>query len=127
MRSSRVAALSLSLTMLALSACRSGNPYAMESRETTGAVLIVEDQNYADMDVYAVSGGLATRVGTVSGLSTQSFFLNRSLIDVEPIRIVATPIGGNGRASSGNLTVGAGSTIRFTIGTSLSQSHAIIE
>jgi hypothetical protein len=127
MRTSRMVALSLSLAVLALSACRTGSPYDMERRDATGATLVVEDQNFEDMDIYAVSGGLATRVGTVTGLSTQSFFLHQSLINGEVVRIIGTPIGGNGRASSGNLNVSPGSTIRFTIATELRASHATIE
>jgi hypothetical protein len=41
--------------------------------------------------------------------------------------VVATPIGGNGRASSGPLIVSPGQTVNFTIGPVLSQSFATVQ
>jgi len=125
MRAPRVLAISLSLlASLAVWSCRSGNPYELGSVEGGGATLEVVNQNFSDMDVYAVAGGLATRVGTVTGNSTSKFALHSSMISADGLRVVASPIGGNGRASSGNLSVSPGQTIRFTIGVSLRLSHA---
>jgi hypothetical protein len=73
-----------------------------------------------------VSQGLATRVGTVTGNSSRTFTLHPSLAS-QDLRIVATPIGGNGRASSGNVQAGAGQTIEFTIGSTLNHSTVIIK
>jgi hypothetical protein len=125
----RVLALSLSLSLfapLALTACRTGNAYDIEQKETGDTVLEVRNQNYADMDVYAYSGGLATRIGTVVGSSTQSFALKETLLGAGDFRIIATPIGGNGRASTGNLSVSPGQTIHFTIGITLRQSFTTV-
>jgi hypothetical protein len=78
------------------------------------------------MDVYALSGGLPSRVGTVTGLSTARFALNPTLYSASDLRIIATPIGGNGRASSGPLAVRSGQTIDFTIGSRLALSFATV-
>jgi hypothetical protein len=51
------------------SGCRSASPYDVADRSNTAA-LVVQNENFNDMDVYAVAGGLATRIGTVSGNST---------------------------------------------------------
>jgi len=56
--------------------------------------------------------------------STARFALNPTITNAADFRLVATPIGGNGRASSGPLLVGPGRTVKFTITPSLAQSHA---
>jgi len=71
----------------------------------TAIGLRVRNDNFLDMDVYAVSAGLATRVGTVTGNSRRNFVLDASMADGQDFRIVATPIGGNGRATTGNIAV----------------------
>lgn len=88
--------------------------------------LRVRNDNFLDMDVYAVSAGLATRLGTVTGNSSRNFVLDPSMANGQDFRIVATPIGGNGRASTGNLSVSVGQTIDFRIGSILSNSSVLI-
>lgn len=92
----------------------------------TSIGLRVRNDNFLDMDVYAVSAGLATRVGTVTGNSRRNFVLDASMADGQDFRIVATPIGGNGRATTGNIAVGPGQLIDFTIGSTLRNSSVII-
>jgi hypothetical protein len=111
----------------ALSACRSSNAYDIANRESTDATLIVENQNFYDVDVYALSSGLPTRIGTVSGNSTQTFTLRSTVYTATDFRLVATPIGGNGRGSSGLLAVSRGQTVKFTIAPVLNQSFAQIQ
>jgi hypothetical protein len=94
---------------------------------TQGSVnLVVQNQNFYDMDLYVVSEGLATRIGDVTGNNTARFVLDPSFFPANEIRVIATPVGGNGRASSGALNVGPGQTIHFTIGSSLRQSSATV-
>jgi hypothetical protein len=81
----------------------------------TTELLAVQNQNFDDIDVCAVAGGLATRIGTVTGNSTARFGLSDVLYNMPDFRIVATPIGGNGRASTGPISVSSGQTIQFTI------------
>ena len=92
----------------------------------TAIGLRVRNDNFLDMDVYAVSAGLATRLGTVTGNSRRNFVLDASMADGEDFRIVATPVGGNGRATTGNLAVSPGQLIDFTIGSTLRNSSVII-
>ncbi len=87
--------------------------------------LTVHNDNFLDMDVYLVSQGLATRVGTVTGNGTRNFVLNASVAS-QDLRIVATPIGGNGRATTGTITVTPGQTIDFRIGSTLRNSSVLI-
>jgi hypothetical protein len=85
----------------------------------------VKNQNFYDMDVFAVADGLATRIGTVSGNGERNFVVSSSLA-VQDFSIVAAPIGGWGRATTGALNVTPGQTIDFTIGTTLRNSTVFI-
>ncbi|HEY5062737.1 MAG TPA: hypothetical protein VII52_14450 [Gemmatimonadaceae bacterium] len=81
----------------------------------------VQNDNFLDVDVYAISEGLPTRLGTVTGNSSGNFVIDGSLAS-QDLRIVATPIGGNGRASSGTVVASPGQTIDFRIGSILRNS-----
>lgn len=111
---------------LALAGCHHGG-FTNAPAGTQGAVsLTVQNQNFYDMDLYVVSEGLATRIGDVTGNSTGHFVLDPSFFPSNEIRIIATPVGGNGRASSGPLNVGPGQSITFTIASLLRQSSATV-
>lgn len=121
----RIAVLSMVLA-LASAGCHRGS-FANAPAGTQGSVgLVVQNQNFYDMDLYVVSEGLATRVGSVGGNSTATFTLDPSFLPSSDLRVIATPVGGNGRASSGPLSVGPGQTINFTIAPVLRQSSATI-
>ena len=109
----------------AASACARTGQAAGDLAPATAIGLAVTNQNFLDMDVYAVSDGLATRLGTVNGNNTRTFTLNPSLA-VRDLRIVATPIGGNGQASTGEVIVSPGQTIEFRIGSTLRNSSVSI-
>jgi len=117
--------LSASATLSTGAACWRGNQAAGDLTPATSVQLAVTNQNFYDMVVYAVSAGLPTRVGTVTGNTTHHFVLHPSMA-TQDLRIVATPIGGNGRASSGNVLVSPGQTILFTIGSNLRNSTVAI-
>jgi hypothetical protein len=93
---------------------------------TAAIGLRVRNDNFLDMDVYGVSAGLATRLGTVTGNTTRNFVLDASMADGRDFSVVATPIGGNGRASTGTIAVSPGQTIDFKIGSTLRNSSVII-
>jgi hypothetical protein len=118
------------MTALGVGACaRSSRTYQTSAGGVAPAdavALHVQNDNFADMDVYVVSEGLATRLGTATGLSSTNFTLDPSFFPTSELRIVATPIGGNGRASSGPLIVNAGQTIEFRIAPRLRQSTASV-
>ena len=126
----RFAIRALSFTFL--SALAIGPLACSRTQEAGGEVaparaigLRVRNDNFLDMDVYTVSDALATRLGTVTGNSSRNFVLDASLA-TQDLRIVATPIGGNGRASTGIVTVAPGQTIDFTIGSILRNSTVTI-
>lgn len=114
------------LVLAAAPACRSANPWSTDEQQSDAVRLVVRNNNFADMDIWAVGDGLPTRIGTVTGNSSGSFALNSSLYSATDFRVVATPIGGNGRAGSGPLVVRNGQTIEFTINPQLRLSTAMI-
>ena len=125
MYATRVVIASLLFSFATVGCHRGG--FANAPGGTQGAVgLVVQNQNFYDMDLYVVSEGLATRVGDVGGNTTARFTLDPSFFPSSELRIIATPVGGNGRASSGPLNVGPGQTINFTIASVLRQSSATI-
>ena len=118
-----LASLLLSLTT---AACHRGS-FTNAPEGAKGAVgVLVQNQNFSDMDLYVVSEGLATRIGDVTGNSSARFTLDPSFFPTSELRLIATPVGGNGRASSGPLNVTSGQTITFTIAPVLRQSSATI-
>lgn len=86
----------------------------------------VVNQNYLDMDVAAVIGGVSRRVGDVPGNSSRNFTLTLSTAFGEPIAMTARPIGGIGSFTSTSLNVGMGQSIELRIGTTLRQSMAVL-
>ncbi len=92
-----------------------------------GAVAVhVVNNNFNDVDVYAVSEGVAHRLGTVTAASTSDFVMDPSYFPSGQLRLIAAPIGGNGRGSSGLLSVMAGQTIEFDVAPHLIDSMAVV-
>lgn len=86
----------------------------------------VKNENFLDMNVYAVTTGSPRRLGTVSGNSAADFRIEWALVFGQAITITAVPIGGRGTATSGPLNVGPGQMIDFRIGATLRQSVASV-
>jgi hypothetical protein len=115
----------LGATLSTASACSHSYQAAGEVAPANAILLHVRNDNFLDMDVYSVTEGMATRLGTVTGNSSSNFLLDPS-VATQDLRIIATPIGGSGRASTGTVLVSAGQTIDFTIGSVLSNSSVFI-
>ena len=120
-----VGLLAIGATASSSSACFRTNQAAGELAPASVIGLKVMNDNFLDVDIYAVSQGLATRIGTVTGNSTRSFVLDATMSS-QDLRIVATPIGGNGRASTGTVQAGPGQTIEFRVGSQLTNSSVFI-
>ncbi|MEP7227972.1 MAG: hypothetical protein ABI785_11460 [Gemmatimonadales bacterium] len=104
------------ICMLAiLTACA---PRAEEtSPEPEGEAQVqVQNQGFADMVVYAISGGQRVRLGLATGNSTKTFSVPRYLTaGAGPIRFLADPIGGNRTPVSEEMTVRPGDVVTLTI------------
>jgi hypothetical protein len=116
---------SIGAVLTTAAACSRTNELGGELAPANIITVHVRNNNFLDMDVYAVSEGLSTRLGTVTGNSSRDFAADASMA-TQNFRIVATPIGGNGRASSGTILVSPGQTVDFTIGSLLQNSTAVI-
>ena len=111
-----------------LAACASRSQRVTESAggevdlaESESEVVVRVQNNYLDLvNVYAVARGYSQRLGTVSLGSPATFRFPASRIPADrQMQIIATPIGGNGRATSGAITINGGNVIDFTVGPTL--------
>lgn len=92
-----------------------------------GATLEVENHNFADMNVYAISeNGFPRRLGMTGGLGSTTFALPYTTFVSGSVSIVAVPIGGSGAAGSGSVSVQSGQTIQFTIEQNLNMSSVML-
>jgi hypothetical protein len=121
-----VVGLSLAVIIgVATGSCARTNEAAGTLAPANVVSLRVQNNNFLDVDVYAVSQGAPTRLGTVTGNSTGNFVLDGSLV-TQDFRIIATPIGARGQASTGAIIVSPGQTIEFTVGSTLRNSTVSI-
>src|SRR4051794_29087297 len=88
-----------------LGACSRQYEEAGEVAPDAAVNLHIANENFLDMDVYAVMDGVSTRVGTVTGNGSRDFSISGAYANRD-LRIIATPIGGSGRASTGSVNVG---------------------
>jgi hypothetical protein len=86
----------------------------------------VRNENFLDMNIAVVVSGQPRRLGTVAGNSTGNFTIAWSVANGQSIILTASPIGGRGSASSGQLNVGVGQVIDFKIASVLRQSVASV-
>lgn len=94
----------------------------------SGAMLRVDNNNFADMNIYAIrDDGFPRRIGTVNGLSSSNFGLPYDTFAAGSVYLVGVPIGGFGAAGSGALSVFSGQSVTFTIESSLNMSWARID
>ena len=118
--------------MTAQACASSGNTVSSEAagilaNNPNAAVLKVTDNNFQDMDVFAVLDGVATRLGTVTGAGgSRMFVLDPSYLSSSHLAVVATPVGGGGRASTGQIVVNRGDEVDFIVQPQLSTSSVFI-
>ncbi|HKP28138.1 MAG TPA: hypothetical protein VJU15_02005 [Gemmatimonadales bacterium] len=80
------------------------------------AYVEVQNQGFLDMTVYALRSGQRIRLGQVSGNSTATFELPRTVVNPGlPIRFQADPIGGNRTPFSQEISVSPGDTVVLRI------------
>lgn len=127
MRHAPILAALLAVAPLAVAptACGRTGEAAGEVVPMNAVGLEVRNDNFLDVDVFSVVDGLSTRLGTVTGNSTRHFVLDPA-VGSRDFHLIAVPIGGAGRASSGQLAVGGGQTIVFTVGAVLRNSTVTI-
>lgn len=117
----RAAAVLLSVALavgtLPAAACarrsfKGGGAPAQQERTTVR----VQNQNFLDMNVYVLRGGVRSRLGTATGNSTAVFTIPPSFVQtLTQLRFLADPIGGRGAPVSEEITVSPGDEVTLTI------------
>jgi hypothetical protein len=99
---------------LAVAACGSKSKSAPIPQPRT--TVLVENQGFADMTIYAIRSGQRVRLGQASGNSTTTFTIPANLIfGATPLRFLADPIGGRGTPISDEITVQPGDQVRLVL------------
>lgn len=122
--------LALAATAL-LGACASMGARPMSSPAASAPVgdgvrLVVRNQSLSDVDVYAVDVGLRFRVGSVFAGDSAALRVGPQHFADGTLRVIALPIGGSGRASTGPVSVRAGQTVEFNLSPELAASAVFV-
>jgi hypothetical protein len=80
------------------------------------AVLVIENNNWADMTIYALRDGVRSRIGQVTALGRSKFVLPSAMTTgTAELRIMADPIGSSNRWVSQPVMVLPGQELRFRL------------
>ncbi len=105
-----------------------GGAYNQSAAQPAGqAVTLAVQNNFLQpMDIYAASGGVVQRLGTVEPGMSETLLLDQTAMPTGIVNILAQPPGGGPIARSGTLNPRPGQTVEFTIEMHPNLSHAII-
>ena len=85
--------------------------------------LNVTNHNYLDVVVYVLHDGQQTRVGTVTGSSSATFYLPARLLGLgREIQLLGDPVGSPDYARTPTLVIQPGEYIEWTLETDLARS-----
>lgn len=80
------------------------------------ATVVVENDNTATVNIYAVRNGSRFRLGTVTGLATQEFQLRRHMLgSAGDLRLVIDPIGSQRNYPTQSIIVDEGDVIELRV------------
>jgi len=89
--------------------------------------LLVENDNFLDVHIYAVRGGVFHSVGMVQSFTKQEFRLEDAWVGPgDDFRLFADPIGGIGGYLSEPILVDSNQTLLFTVKESLNLSNVTV-
>lgn len=107
------------LLVVALAGCASGGQNGPEGPvvgETQEARVVVENQSTSDMRIYAIASGQRVRLGSVSGLQTQTLTIPRHVVGGgRDIAFEADPLAGQQSATSFRMFVSPGQEVVMRI------------
>jgi hypothetical protein len=114
-----VRAMLLLITAVTLAGCYKNRGASADD----GITLEVENRNYLDVTIYAVSGGSRIRVGEVTGTGTKSFELSlRRVSPTGELQLQVDPVGSRRTWTSSSLHVFGGQTIELTVESEVTRS-----
>lgn len=117
------------LALLVLGACVHHQPGEMDMEDEPEHEPIhvhVRNENFLDMNVAVIAGGIARRLGQVSGNGVGDFTIAYSVANGQSISVRATPIGANMAYTSQTLNVGSGQLIDVRLAATLRQSSTVV-
>jgi len=123
--------LKLAACLVSLVACAPGIQHqndAFAPAPPVGAsTLVVRNDYFGDMDVYAVVGSTRTRIGGVRTGATTSFALDRTLVMRPEVQFQIDPVGPVPPFTYRPITLAAGHVIELSVAPSLQMSsYAIV-
>ena len=90
---------------------------------STGMQVVVDNQNFNDMNVYVVKGGSRILIGNAASMKKSTLTIPPSATPVDlRVRLIAVPPGGSRPIATPTTIVPAGQRIYWTIGSDASMS-----
>jgi hypothetical protein len=86
----------------------------------------VRNENFLDMNVAVISGGVSRRLGLVTGNSTGDFTVPWSIGNGSGLVLTATPIGSRGSITLPAVNVGVGQMVDLKIASVIRQSVVVV-
>ena len=87
--------------------------------------MLIDNQNFNDMNIYLVSDGQRWLIGQVSGLTKAALDIPVGIARADArVRLLADPIGGSLPITTPVLIVPPGQTVYWTIGSDAASSSA---
>lgn len=113
----RLAAFAALLLLPLAAACASGEEEGYDAAPRGHyATLIVENDNTSNVTVYALRSGTRHRIGTVTGLSTESFPIRRTMLSGGgELNVGIDPLGSNRMYTAYPIYVSEGDVIEVTV------------
>lgn len=113
----------LALALVLVVACAHSNAVEEEVEPRPDPIAVhVKNENFLDMNVSVVAGGVSRRLGQVPGNGSADFKITWNTANGQQIALMATPIGGRERYTSVGLSIGMGQMVEFRIASVLRQS-----
>lgn len=100
---------------LLLSACASGANRASSRPDLAPVALTVTNQNWLDVDVYAIRGTARYRLGAVGGNSSATLSIPSSIIARGELQLMADPVGSNDVYVSDVIPVTSDQSVQLTV------------
>ena len=111
----------LVLSMFLGSSALLGNPSEAVAQEPQEVTVLIDNQSYYDMHLYALQGGTRRSLGLVTGLTKRRFALPRRF-EGHTVQILAEPIGPQNIYVSDGFYLHGGEELKVSLYTNLSLS-----
>ena len=112
----RKISLLLASLLLSAGACSTLRHNPDINAQTGPTTLVVDNQGFIDMNVYALRSSQRIRLGTATGAHKTTLTIPPSLVTgISTLRFIADPIGGTRASVSEEITVAPGDTVGLMI------------